>query len=714
MKPSLRIKRGLCLLLIIAMLASAACAPSNTEGENPGADSPEAYYTPQSGGTLRLPMPENARLDTPYIVNTEEMLNLFSLVYEGLLEIDNTGRLNPAVAESWVRSQEDSSTWILNLRKNVVFHTGARLTAQDVLYSYGTLRGYVTGDYSFRDSIQNTPQNTDIPDAGETDAPYNEPDEDTGDHGDSDDPDDVFETEPPQDEPMQTDEPEDNGEAFFAPDAAYRFTDENDPDDPTPPDPDIDPDPDPEQPTDPPSDTDEPSYTDPVIDDPTDEPIDPGVSGEPQTAAPGVTNRPQNNVVLTTAPPEPTYKPIEADASYYSYNIAKIRSMKVIDEYTVSVTMNTEGISALYALTFPIIPSCAGLSEGEKDLLPGTGPYRVASASEETVSLVVNPDWWKQKPYIANIVFEARVNNETALASYEAGQLNMVPTSQLSVGKYRKEGETNVLDVMTQEAELMIFNYQNGVFADATLRKAINYAIDASRISSNIFMNRAHISDVPVPPDSWFYNTESNIYEYNPTYADEILRNAGYLDRDGDGILESPTGVKLSFTLLTNSTADNTTRRNLAELIASQLLDSGIELIIETAPYYLDEAHNESQFIRRLESADYDIALIGVNLSRDGDLTELLSPEGGLNYGGLNFPEIFASAKAILEAEDETHMRDASYKFQTEFVDTLPFITLCFRQNSIVYSADIYGVENLREPDLLKNGITGFFINYSE
>ena len=711
------LKRTAALFIIAVMLISQGCSNGST---SPDTDEPQetAVYTPQSGGTLRLPMPENAKMNTPYIVNTEEMLNLFSLVYEGLLEIDNTGRLNPALAESWSRAEDNSNTWTLNLRKNAVFHTGAQITAYDVVYSYGTLYGHVTGDWSRRDS-----QDVPVTDAPETTDPLDEQPVDDEPAWSDNDVSEPIDNGTDYDEPDETepgDEPDgDTEEAFFDIEGVFRLTDGLDLPVVTPPDNDPDPDPDdpdiPDDPTpDEPSVTDIPNPDPDDTDDPNepDETDDPSEPYEPVTQAPGLPGNPQPTAYAPTEPPAPTYQPIAADASYYAYNIAQIDSMRAVDQYTVSVTMKSGGLSALYALTFPIIPYGAQAAS-ETEILPGTGPYSVASSSSDSVALVVNTSWWKQTPYITNIVFEARVNNDTALASYEAGQLNMVPTSLLSVGKYRKEGETNVLDVMTQEAELMLFNYSNPLFSDITLRQAIDYAIDASRIASNIFMNRAHISDVPVPPDSWFYNTESNIYEYNPGRAEEMLKNAGYIDRDGDGVLESASGKKLSFTLLTNSSSDNTTRRSLAELIASQLIQCGIEINIVTAPYYMDEAQSDSEFIKRLNEGEYDLALVGVNLSRDGDLTALLSPGGKLNYGGMSFPEILEAAEAILTAEDESAMREASFAFQTEFVDRLPFITLCFRQNSIVYSADIHGVENLREPDLLKNGIGNFFMNHS-
>lgn len=722
-------KRIITLFMLVTLITTflSGCNPDNDTVEPTQDPSAFTEYTPERGGTLILPMPVNAEFDTPYIVTTEEMLNLFSLVYESLISVDESGRLVPSIAESWRREEasdivtetglgislnedEDSdddtdtdtntvsdSAWIITLRKNIVWHSGDALTAQDVLYSFKFLRSLVTGEPMDMPEYTDIPDDTSNPDT--TDTPDNTSNPDT-----TDTPDDTTATD--DIDANFGDISIDIGMLTSSEDPA----ESGDPGNPVPVtqapiEPSQAPTQSPEET--PPGNSEEPEET-PPEETPEATPTGDGDLTSPDITEtmPQITNAPVYTEPPATTEPPPTYTPIEADASYYAYNISMIRSMTVIDDYTLRVDMNSPGISALYALTFPIV------SQSNNTALVGTGPYKAESITAERVSLVINNAWWKEAPYIENVVFEARVNNETALASYEAGQLNMVPTSLLSVGQYQKAGETNVLDVLTQNVELIMFNYDNELLSDVALRKAMAYAIDTGRITANIYMNRAHVSDVPVAPDSWFYNADSKIYEYRPDTAKEILSEAGYIDTDNDGILEK-NGSKLSFTLLTNSASDNTTRLNVAELIADYLLECGIEIIIETEPFYIDEPHESSEFVQKLDNREFDIALFGVNLSRDGNLSELLSPGGNLNYGGINDSELYSLAEAITYASDETLMREASFAFQTEFIERLPFVTLCFRLNSIVYSADIYGTENMREPNLLRN-IANLYIHTSE
>lgn len=54
--------------------------------------------------------------------------------FEGLVRYEDETKIVPALASSW--SNPDELTWEFNLKKNVKFHTGRIMTADDVVYSY--------------------------------------------------------------------------------------------------------------------------------------------------------------------------------------------------------------------------------------------------------------------------------------------------------------------------------------------------------------------------------------------------------------------------------------------------------------------------------------------------------------------------------------------------------------------------------------------------
>lgn len=381
-------------------------------------------------------------------------------------------------------------------------------------------------------------------------------------------------------------------------------------------------------------------------------------------------------------------------SSYYAFAADAIETCEKVDDGTVRITMKKTGMASLYALVFPILSA-----DSVQDKMNGSGPYAYSSSTEESVELTVNPFWWKQAPYIQTIRCLARESNDVALDSYEAGQLNLVPTSTVSAGKYREEGVTKVLDVMTQDAEVLLVNHNNSILQNVDVRKAIAYALDRGSIVSNVYMNRAAICDVPIPPDSFLYDATSKIYDYDAVKAASLLASAGWSDEDGDGILEKD-GRKLHLSLLVNESTESTYRKNAAALIAAQLTKAGIETEVVMAKLSVGDENGE--FEQKLSSGDFDLAMAGFNLELSGNLAPYLSASGSRNYGHISGGQWDELISAAASAGDENGMRQAQSSLQQAFVQDLPFIMLYFRMNSVVYSAEIQNVSDVRNTDVLR------------
>ena len=104
-----------------------------------------------AGGTLRIGIDVDAGTLDPRLANDTTARRVIEQVYDGLVELDPQLRPRPALAESW--TQVSPTVWVFKLRKNVRFHDGTPLTADDVVFTYQTildpglrapLRGLVT------------------------------------------------------------------------------------------------------------------------------------------------------------------------------------------------------------------------------------------------------------------------------------------------------------------------------------------------------------------------------------------------------------------------------------------------------------------------------------------------------------------------------------------------------------------------------------------
>ena len=390
---------------------------------------------------------------------------------------------------------------------------------------------------------------------------------------------------------------------------------------------------------------------------------------------------------------------------YYSDAAENIVSLMKLDESTIRVEMKSEGLSALYCLNFPITKA------NSDEALMGTGAYRLESMTDEEIKLTVNTDWWGGTPQIETVEFLARGSNDLAIASYEAGMLDFVPTNSLTAKQYSSAGETVVASCMTQQMETLLINHNNTHLRKREFRSAIAHLIDRSSIIANVYMNNARSCDMPVPPDSWLYDSSQVVYGYDRELALSLLTEQGYtIDEDGNiGYF----GEKVSLRILVGSTPENSVRAEAAQLIADSLTSFGIGVELITANHDTASASpdpeseapysGDTEFVRLLREGNWDLALVGFSLSESNSLSKYLTPSGSNNFGHYSSETMTSLIEVMDSAVDEASLREAAYAVQSEFAEELPFIVLYFRLNSVIYSADIQGIGQLREPRLLEN-----------
>ena len=99
--------------------------------------------TPKKGGRLRMGVTDantGDSLDPAPSVTIMQANITHGQLMNNLVEIDHEGTPIPELAESW-ESTPDASRWTFELRKDVEFHNGKTLEAQDVIDTYDHHRG---------------------------------------------------------------------------------------------------------------------------------------------------------------------------------------------------------------------------------------------------------------------------------------------------------------------------------------------------------------------------------------------------------------------------------------------------------------------------------------------------------------------------------------------------------------------------------------------
>lgn len=139
------------LLIASALIGCIGCA-ADRSGAEPTATpllmpTPTPQIQPVPGGELIMPIPANAEAHNPLTVSNREMLNMYSLIFEGLVYLDESGILAPMLAENW-SCDETGRVWTFNIRRGVKWHRlASELTADDIIYTVNIIKNMDGGSY---------------------------------------------------------------------------------------------------------------------------------------------------------------------------------------------------------------------------------------------------------------------------------------------------------------------------------------------------------------------------------------------------------------------------------------------------------------------------------------------------------------------------------------------------------------------------------------
>jgi peptide/nickel transport system substrate-binding protein len=93
---------------------------------------------PASGGSLSEGIIGTPRFINPVLAISDTDRDLTTLIYSGLMRIDENGNLVKDLAESY-KISEDGTIYTFTLRKDVYFHNGSRITSADIDFTIGEI-----------------------------------------------------------------------------------------------------------------------------------------------------------------------------------------------------------------------------------------------------------------------------------------------------------------------------------------------------------------------------------------------------------------------------------------------------------------------------------------------------------------------------------------------------------------------------------------------
>ncbi len=327
----------------------------------------------------------------------------------------------------------------------------------------------------------------------------------------------------------------------------------------------------------------------------------------------------------------------------YSGDFMLVKRAYAKDKYTFVVEYSEPFSPALASWGVSIVPKHLlegkDVTKSELQRKPvGTGPFVFESWKQgENIELKANENYFEGRPFLNGVVF--RVIPDMATMFLELKSQN-VDFSALTPVQYERQLSDSFNKSFNKYKYLAFaytyfgFNLKKELFKDIRVRTAVAYAINKKEIIKGVLLGHGVEATGPYKPDMFWYNGNVERFEFNPDRAKKLLAEAGFADRDGDGILEKD-GKPLRFTVLTNQ--GNEARIKTAEIIQRRLKEVGIDmkiLVLEWATF-IKEFVNKRRF---------DALILGWTIPQDPDLYDIWHSSRmdarGLNHYSYSNPDV--------------------------------------------------------------------------
>jgi peptide/nickel transport system substrate-binding protein/oligopeptide transport system substrate-binding protein len=213
-----------------------------------------------------------------------------------------------------------------------------------------------------------------------------------------------------------------------------------------------------------------------------------------------------------------------------------VAGISVVDGNAVEIKLNEPFAPFAYLLTMPnaaIIPSEEveerGADFGFRPV--GTGPF-VLAEWEPDVRLVLeaNTSYFEGAPGVKRIQYEIIPEDLTAVVEFENENLDVMEIPWAEVSRYVESAQwsESVHSRTGLNVHYLGFNCQKEPFNNVRVRRALNHAIDRSRIAGTVLEGRVEPAVGPIPPGLVEAPQLTQGYGYDRERAGRLLEEVGF------------------------------------------------------------------------------------------------------------------------------------------------------------------------------------------
>lgn len=315
----------------------------------------------------------------------------------------------------------------------------------------------------------------------------------------------------------------------------------------------------------------------------------------------------------------------------------------------------------------------------------------------------------------ANVVRQIMANGE---ADFTTSISDPLQAAELVADNPQLELQTSFAGTR-QELYMNVGPSGNPALKDVRVREAIAMAINRESIANDLFegytkVPRSYWDDTP------YFNPNLEFTAFDPAAAAALMREAGWYDDDGDGIIEAhgvegvEDGMPLTLRALSFSDAWGGPYSASMLVIQSDLNAFGIEVDVQLLPFATVSGTYDEGGLTRTGQYDLLVTAWGVGTDSVAQVNhwacnEIPGPDvpGGTNEMFYCNEEVDQLWEVLKSSLDENEVTEAVYRIQEILQEEMPTIFIVNLPSVAVMSANLENVE--RAP-----GTTQLYYNLDE
>ena len=323
------------------------------------------------------------------------------------------------------------------------------------------------------------------------------------------------------------------------------------------------------------------------------------------------------------------------------------------------------------------------------------GPYKVEKwTTGQEIVLTKKKNWWGDKlvdkyPLLkANpdkIIYKVVRDINAAISLAKNGELDVIGKIPWSAFVPLKEDKLIKEQFHFHTPQKIAYRYialnnNSPKLADKRVRQALDYLFNREEIYKTVYFGSKTPTIGPIHPTKPYYNKKLTVRSFDAAKAKTLLQEAGWMDTDGNGIVDKIIDgkkVELNIELIyANGYEDYA---SISEIFKSDAIKAGINIIPKT--------FDSKAYRTMVRSRDFE-ATIAVSswypLHRD--LEGRFHTNGAQNYSSFSNPEADALTLKLKSTIDESKLPAGYLRIQEIIHDEVPSIFINTGNDRIIVS----------------------------